>query len=124
MEGDAPSVRGSGEGHEDVLQVRVDRGDLGRVSVDTQRLVRWILVDQEGRAFVPCAIGAPPGKRWHLAAETDGRSIIRVEGKRYPVTLTRVADPALFGSLVSVVEDKYPPPPGAGDAESWFFSIA
>jgi hypothetical protein len=83
----------------------------------------WILVDQ-GRAFIPCAIGAPPGKRWHLEAETDGRSLIRIEGKRYPVTLTRVLDPALLSSLVTVVSDKYPPPPGAGGAESWFFSIA
>jgi hypothetical protein len=83
----------------------------------------WILVDR-GRAFIPCAIGAPPGKRWHLSAEADGRSMIRIEGKRYPVTLTRVTDPPLFGALVSVVEDKYPPPPGAADAESWFFSIA
>jgi hypothetical protein len=83
----------------------------------------WILVDQ-GRAFVPCAIGAPPGKRWHLAAEADGRSLIRVEGKRYPVTLTRVADSSQLSSLASVVSDKYPPPPGAGGAESWFFSIA
>jgi hypothetical protein len=101
---------------------RVETIELELLADGRSRTV-WILVDQD-RAFIPCAIGAPPGKRWHLEAETDGRSMIRIEGNRYPVTLTRVLDPTLLSSLVSVVSDKYPPPPGAEGAESWFFSIA
>jgi len=82
----------------------------------------WILV-REGRAFIPCAIGAPPGKTWHLRAQEDGRSLLRVEGKRYPVTLARVTDSSLQSELALVVADKYPSPPGGADGESWYFSL-
>lgn len=81
----------------------------------------WILV-REGQAFIPCAIGAPPGKTWHLHAQEDGRSLIRIEGKRYPVTLTRVVDPQLQDTLAAVTKAKYPSPPGE-DGESWYFSL-
>ena len=82
----------------------------------------WILV-RDGRAFIPCAIGAPPGKTWHLHAQKDGRSLIRIEGKRYPVTLTRVTDLRLQDTLARITKAKYPSPPGA-DGESWYFNLA
>jgi hypothetical protein len=81
----------------------------------------WILVDS-GRAFIPCAIGAPPGKTWHLKAEQDGRGVLRIEGRRYPVTLSRVSNPGIEGALEATTSDKYPSPPGAG-GENWYFGL-
>lgn len=83
----------------------------------------WIVV-REGRAFIPCALGAPPGKTWHLSAQTDGRSMLRIAGKRYPVTLTRVTDSRLQAALASAIADKYPSPPTGADGESWYFGLA
>jgi hypothetical protein len=99
----------------------VDTIEMQLISDGRSRTV-WILV-REGQGFIPCAIGAPPGKTWHLHAEEDGRALIRVNGKRYPVTLTRVADIGLQDALGSVTQDKYPSPPGA-DGESWYFKLA
>ena len=99
----------------------VDTIEMQLLSDGRSRTV-WILV-RDGRGFIPCAIGAPPGKTWHLHAKEDGRSLIRIEGKRYAVTLTRVDDARLQAALASITEDKYPSPPGA-DGESWYFSLA
>src|SRR5262245_2086264 len=46
----------------------------------------WIIV-KDGTAYIPCSLAFPPGKRWHLAADQNGEAIVRVQGKRYPVTL-------------------------------------
>ena len=81
----------------------------------------WILV-RDSRAFIPCAIGAPPGKTWHLRAQKNGQALIRIEGKRYPVSLTRVSESDLQDALATVTADKYPSPPGA-DGESWYFRL-
>ena len=81
----------------------------------------WILV-RDGRAFIPCSLGFPPGKSWHFRADRDGRAIIRLLGRRYPVTLKRLDDPALESELEAIVSSKY----GAGppsDAGVWFFAV-
>lgn len=81
----------------------------------------WILV-HDGAAFVPASVEFPPGKTWHTEALEDGRARIRVEGKRYPVALAKIDDPALETTLGQVVEGKYPTrPPDEGGA--WFFSV-
>src|SRR3972149_406859 len=53
----------------------------------------WILV-HEGQAYVPCSLGFPPGKSWYKQAVVDGRATLRIEGKRYPVTLSKLDDAA------------------------------
>lgn len=80
----------------------------------------WIVV-HEGRAYIPAAAMFPPGKKWHRDALADGRATLRVDGKRYPVTLTKVEDAALVSRVHDVAAAKYPTRPG-GDV--WLFAVA
>ena len=81
----------------------------------------WILVEQ-GRAFIPVSLSYPPGKRWHKAADQNGEAIARVEGKRYPVLLKRIQDPALEERLKQVVVGKYVNVPSS-EGGVWFFEL-
>ena len=92
----------------------------------TSRTV-WIIVD-EGEAFVPCSLAFPPGKSWHLRAVEDGRSLVRIAGKRYPVTLQRIDPATRDGRLEAAIRSKYRDQmPGGEDSVQqggvWFFSI-
>ena len=87
---------------------------------DTSRTT-WILV-REGRAFIPCSLGFPPGKNWHLRADRDGRATVRILGKRYPVVLERLHESALEPELDAMVKSKYGSAPPS-DAGIWFFSV-
>ncbi len=87
---------------------------------DTSRTT-WILVSV-GRAFIPCSLGFPPGKNWHLRADRDGRAIVRILGKRYPVVLERLHESTLEPELEAIVKSKYGGAPPS-DAGVWFFSI-
>jgi hypothetical protein len=75
----------------------------------------WILV-RDGAAYIPCSLGFPPGKNWYEKAQQDGRAILRIDGRRHRVTLTRDDDPALAGFARPEVERKYGalPPTDAG----------
>ena len=95
------------------------------LQLDSQKTSRttWILV-KDGQAYVPCSLGFPPMKRWHLVADADGRAVLRIDGKRYPVTLTRIeTEPALADALRAEVNRKYgqPPPTSAG---VWIFHVS
>lgn len=81
----------------------------------------WILVNG-GRAYIPCSLGFPPGKAWHLRADKDGRALVRIEGKRYPVSLKRRTGPDLEAELKAIVGSKYPDGPPS-DAPAWFFAL-
>jgi hypothetical protein len=88
---------------------------------ETSRTV-WILV-RDGRAYIPCSLGFPPGKSWHTRAKLDGRAVVRISGKRYPVELTRIDSPPVEASLKRLVAAKYSGGP-PGDAGVWYFSFA
>jgi hypothetical protein len=97
--------------------------ELQLASEDTSRTT-WILV-HEGQAYVPCSLGFPPGKRWHEKAVVDGRATLRIEGKRYPVTLTRLDDATteqLAPTILAEVTRKYGEPPPS-DAGIWLFRV-
>ena len=81
----------------------------------------WILVNG-GRAYIPCSLGSPPGKAWHLRADKAGGAIVRIEGKRYPVRLKRSSDPELEAELKAIIDAKYRGGPPS-DAPSWFFAL-
>jgi hypothetical protein len=98
----------------------VETIELQLVEDDISRTT-WILVS-DGRAFIPCSLGFPPGKRWHLRADQDGRAIIRLLGKRYPVTLKRLSNSTLELELKAIVSSKYGGGPPS-DAGVWFFSV-
>jgi hypothetical protein len=79
----------------------------------------WILV-HDGKAYVPAATAFPPGKTWHRAALADGRATLRILGKRYPVTLTKVTDPTITAAVRDVGLRKYPARP---EGDVWLFAV-
>lgn len=79
----------------------------------------WIIVDK-GKAYVPAAVEFPPGKTWHQAALADGRAVLRIAGKRYPVTLTKVEDQTRLNAVREVGLSKYPARPSG---EVWAFEV-
>jgi hypothetical protein len=84
----------------------------------------WILL-LEGQAYVPCSLGFPPGKSWHNDAAADGRATLRIEGKRYPVLLTKLDDAAVQQMEAMVraeVTRKYGEMPPS-DAGVWLFRV-
>ncbi len=88
-------------------------------SQPTSRTV-WVMV-KDGRAFVPASTSFPPGKIWHQKAVEDGRATLRIDGKRYPVMLTRTVDPAVGDAVRAIVTEKYERVPGG---EAWLFEVA
>ncbi len=95
--------------------------ELQLLAQDRSRTV-WILVDGE-RAFVPCSLGFPPGKSWYRTAVEDGRALLRIDGRRYPVELRRLQDAEQIARLREIAAAKYPNrPPGGG--EIWVFAVA
>jgi len=103
--------------------------DIGEVELQLRSQSRsrttWILV-HEGEAYVPCSLGFPPGKSWHRDALADGRAVLRIDGKRYPVTLSKLDDAeaeSLAAPIQSEVERKYGRAPPS-DAGVWLFRVA
>jgi hypothetical protein len=74
-----------------------------------------------GKAYVPAATEYPPGKTWHRAALEDGHATLRISGKRYPVTLTKVDDAMTTAAVREVAMSKYPVRP---TGEVWLFGVA
>ena len=66
----------------------------------------WILV-RDQQAWIPCSLGFPPGKTWYQHVASDGRAVLRIDGKRYAVTLSKDADPALPDFARAEVTRKY-----------------
>jgi hypothetical protein len=99
----------------------VQEVELQLASQDLSRIT-WILV-RDGQAYIPCSLGYPPGKTWYTLAEKDGRATLRIEGRRYPVTLTRVQDASLEQALRAEAQRKYPRLPPT-DAGVWLFRVA
>ena len=94
--------------------------ELQLLSQGSSRTV-WILV-RDGAAFVPCSLSFPPAKNWYLRAVEDGRAALRMQGRRYSVTLGRVEDAELAAALGDVVRGKYGvEPPGEGG--TWYFHV-
>jgi hypothetical protein len=95
------------------VELQLDSEDRSRTT--------WILV-RDGKAYVPCSLGYPPGKRWYRDAVEDGRATLRIDGRLYPVTLVKRDDPALAEPLRGEVARKYARTP-PGDAPVWIFEV-
>lgn len=85
----------------------------------------WIVVE-DGTAYIPC--GVPNfrlWKKWPHEAVADGRAEVRIDGKRYPVSLVKTGDHDLFERLLAKVGEKYGSvPPGEVSEDSvWFFRL-
>lgn len=81
----------------------------------------WIVV-VDGNAYIPCSLSFPPGKRWHQRADRDGRAILRIDGRKYPVQLRRQPDASEQEDLKASLQAKYAALPPT-DAGVWFFAI-
>jgi hypothetical protein len=92
-----------------------------QLAAESSSRTTWILI-HEGRTFIPASLSFPPGKRWHESADARGAAWLRINGQRYPVTLSRVHDDALKAQLVGVVREKYGGGP-PGDGGVWFFEV-
>ncbi|NRA01566.1 MAG: hypothetical protein HRU00_03080 [Myxococcales bacterium] len=67
----------------------------------------WILV-RDGELYIPCQVPEfRLWKQWPHEALEDGRAVIRVDGKRYPVRAVRVTDPKLLEQVGTVMGEKY-----------------
>jgi len=95
--------------------------ELQLESDSTSRTV-WILADGT-QAYIPASLGFPPFKNWHKRADHDGRAWIRVEGKRYPITMTRTDDAELGTRIRAEVQRKYGGGPPS-DAGVWIFALS
>lgn len=91
-----------------------------QLDAQTRSRTTWVLV-HDGKAYIPAAAGFPPGKTWHRVALEDGRAVLRIDGKRYPVQLAKVDDAAVQAAVRAVAEKKYPSRPAG---EIWLFSVA
>ncbi len=98
----------------------IEEIEMQLVADDVSRTT-WILVDGP-RAYIPAALGFPPGKDWYVRADVEGAAIVRIDGKRYPVRLVVANDEATRDSLRRIAVAKYTsgrPPEG----EVWFFEL-
>jgi hypothetical protein len=98
--------------------------ELQLASQRQSRTVWFFVID--GKGYVPCSLGYPPGKAWHKQAVVNGAATLRIDGKRYPVTLTKVDD-AIAQQMRETVRAeltrKYGQlPPDEGGA--WLFQVA
>jgi hypothetical protein len=103
-----------------------DTGEI-ELQLDSQQQSRtvWFFV-VDGKGYVPCSLEYPPGKTWHKQAVANGAATVRIDGKRYPVTLTKLDDTIaqqMSGAARAELGRKYGQlPPGEGGA--WLFQVA
>ena len=84
----------------------------------------WILY-HDGSIYVPCGfVNIRLWKQWPHEALEDGRSLARIDGKRYPRQLVRVDEPALRDALTKRLAGKYALEESQIPTENlWFFRM-
>lgn len=102
-----------------------DAGEIElQLEAQQRSRITWIF-ELDGKAYVPCSLGFPPGKNWHEQAARDGRATLRIDGRRYPVLLTKLEDSVVLqmGDTVRTeLERKYGELPPT-DAGVWVFEV-
>jgi hypothetical protein len=66
-------------------------------------------------------------KRWPEQAESDGRAIMRIDGKRYERNLVRIKSGAIVKEITEAFSDKYPVVMTTEEVEAeelWLFELA
>jgi hypothetical protein len=112
VEASAPVTDWSFANKVPLCQVQVDAGLL------THALNLNCMATEEGALYLSCA--GCDGKRWSTAALQNNEARLRLDGTVYPVTLTRVLDPAELDrawkarSVKTGIEDNAPRP------DSWW----
>ena len=79
--------------------------------LDPARSRRTFIMETEGRIFIPSgymnSIQGKVWKHWPMEAESDGRAILRVDGKLYERNLVRVKAGELLPGVLSELGRKY-----------------
>ena len=88
----------------------------------TTSRITWIVV-KDGAAYVPCSLDFPPLKTWYRKALEDGRAVVRIGGRRYPVTLVKVDDETRIAGLREAAGAKYARARSAAPGRVWFFQL-
>jgi hypothetical protein len=82
----------------------------------------WILY-HAGDAYIPCGIpNFRLWKQWPHEALIDGRAVVRIEGTRYRVDVTRVEDVDVRAALADGLAAKYDVSADYS-SEVWFFKL-
>src|SRR5262249_7429147 len=97
------------------------------LQLDSQRQSRtvWFFV-LDGKGYVPCSLGFPPGQIWHRQAVVNGAARLRIEGRLYPVMLTKLDDTIvqqmsdLVRAELTRKDTKLPPNQASG---VWLFQV-
>jgi hypothetical protein len=121
--------------------------ELQLVNPQASRITGVLMYD--GDLYVPCDLGFiwnrfPPSttrrilhtiyivKRWHKDAQSDGRAVLRIDGKRYERQLVRITDPQQVAALKSSVNEGLADldlaealgaAPKDGPNDIWFFRV-
>lgn len=89
----------------------------------------WVVVGgTKKQAFIPASLTFPPFKTWHKEARDAPDAMVRIAGKRYPVTLEYIppSDAAYRDTLLHLF-DKYPRGATFGRADEvpavWLFRL-
>lgn len=85
----------------------------------------WLLV-HEGQLYIPCGfVSVSLWKQWPYEAFVDGRAILRLAGRRYPVLLERDDDEAVRKAVLAGIAAKYDVALGEeADAQDvWIFRV-
>ena len=102
-----------------------DTGEI-ELQLASQRQSRtvWFFV-LDGKGYVPASLDYPPGKTWHHQAVANGTATLRIDGKLYPVTLTKLDDAIAkqMGDRVRTeLSRKYGELP-QGERGAWLFQV-
>ena len=86
--------------------------------------VTWI-AEHDGKPYIVSGyMNTSVGKLWkqwpHEALE-DGRAVLRIDGKRYPVRAVRVTDPKLLEEVGAAISKKYLDGSASGIGNGWLF---
>ena len=95
--------------------------EMQLMAQETSRIT-WVVV-HETNAYIPVSLGFPPGKTWHKVADENGAAILRIDGKKYPVSLSRVMDEDYATQIDTSLGKKYPALPGSEGGERWYFKV-
>ena len=85
----------------------------------------WVVV-HEGLLYIPCGfLDMPLWKQWPHEALEDGRTVLRIDGKRYERLVVRMSDPGSHAVISGLVAEKYGLGGGepAGPDDLWIFRV-
>jgi len=84
----------------------------------------WVIY-LDGIVYIPCGfLQLPLWKQWPHEAAEDGRALLRVQGRIYPVQATKVTDPESYADVAERAAQKYDFGGAEPDPESvWFFRL-